>query len=160
RGSGTEPVPASPGAHASSSAPPPSAARPAPALRARKPRRENRGGRDPSLGQPSRGCTSSLLPQVGSVPAVPPGRPVASGLTLTEQSVNNRYYGASLGASYLRQKGHLAGETRPKPARSAGDRGGERGEVRHQQVYVRLIVLDRDQPLLDLAPRRQEHAAV
>ena len=36
----------------------------------------------------------------------------------------------------------------------------ERGEVLHQAVDVRLVVLDRDQPLLALPPRRQEHPAV
>ena len=44
--------------------------------------------------------------------------------------------------------------------RSAGDGRGERPEVGDQQVDVGLVVLDRDEPLLDLAPRRQEHAAV
>src|SRR5690242_6804963 len=37
---------------------------------------------------------------------------------------------------------------------------GEFSEVRDQAVYIRLIVLHRDQPLLDLAPRRQENPAV
>ena len=75
----------------------------------RKPRRENSGGRDPSFGQPSRGCTSSLLP---------PGRSIGK-VKRTERSVNNRYYCDSIGARPSRQKGHPAGETRPKPPRSA-----------------------------------------
>src|SRR6478609_4983465 len=37
---------------------------------------------------------------------------------------------------------------------------GEDGEVLDQAVDIRLIVLHRDQPLLDLAPRRQENPAV
>src|SRR5690349_11610935 len=37
---------------------------------------------------------------------------------------------------------------------------GEFSEVRDQAVDIRLIVLHRDQPLLDLAPRRQENSAV
>src|SRR6185437_2016337 len=37
---------------------------------------------------------------------------------------------------------------------------GEDGEVCDQAVDIRLIVLHRDQPLLDLAPRRQENPAV
>src|SRR5579884_112718 len=37
---------------------------------------------------------------------------------------------------------------------------GEFSEVRDQAVDIRLIVLHRDQPLLDLAPRRQENPAV
>src|SRR5712671_3621126 len=37
---------------------------------------------------------------------------------------------------------------------------GEDGEVLDQAVDIRLIVLHRNQPLLDLAPRRQENAAV
>src|SRR5882724_1367265 len=37
---------------------------------------------------------------------------------------------------------------------------GEFSEVRDQAVDIRFIVLHRDQPLLDLAPRRQENPAV
>src|SRR6185437_10931858 len=37
---------------------------------------------------------------------------------------------------------------------------GEFSEVCDQAVDIRLIVLHRDQPLLDLAPRRQENSAV
>src|SRR6478736_9829015 len=37
---------------------------------------------------------------------------------------------------------------------------GEDGEILDQAVDIRLIVLHRDQPLLDLAPRRQENSAV
>src|SRR5712671_1550624 len=37
---------------------------------------------------------------------------------------------------------------------------GEDGEVLDQAVDIRLIVLHRNQPLLDLAPRRQENPAV
>src|SRR5215475_11887790 len=37
---------------------------------------------------------------------------------------------------------------------------GEDGEVLYQAVDIRLTVLYRDQPLLDLAPRRQENPAV
>src|SRR5690348_14168148 len=37
---------------------------------------------------------------------------------------------------------------------------GEFSEVGGQAVDIRLIVLHRDQPLLDLAPRRQENSAV
>src|SRR4051794_4092443 len=37
---------------------------------------------------------------------------------------------------------------------------GEFSEVRDQAVDIRLIVLHGDQPLLDLAPRRQENPAV
>src|SRR5690348_5933141 len=36
---------------------------------------------------------------------------------------------------------------------------GDFSEVRDQAVDIRLIVLHRDQPLLDLAPRRQENPA-
>src|SRR5467141_3794489 len=37
---------------------------------------------------------------------------------------------------------------------------GEDSEVLDQAVDVRLVVLHRDEPLLDLAPRRQENPAV
>src|SRR5690348_12221033 len=37
---------------------------------------------------------------------------------------------------------------------------GEDGEVLDQAVYIRFVMLHRDQPLLDLAPRRQENPAV
>jgi hypothetical protein len=43
---------------------------------------------------------------------------------------------------------------------SVADGPGEDGEVLDQAVNVRLIVLHRDQPLLDLAPGRQENPAV
>src|SRR5271170_6178583 len=39
-------------------------------------------------------------------------------------------------------------------------RGRERPEVRDKLIDVRFIVLDGDEPLLDLAPRRQEDPAV
>src|SRR5260370_12330470 len=42
----------------------------------------------------------------------------------------------------------------------AADGPGEDGEVLDQAVDVGFVVLDRDQPLLDLAPRREEDAAV
>src|SRR3954471_8421435 len=37
---------------------------------------------------------------------------------------------------------------------------GEPAEVRDESVHVVVSVLDRDEPLLDLAPRRQEHPTV
>src|ERR1035441_7704373 len=40
------------------------------------------------------------------------------------------------------------------------DRGGKGGKIRHELVNIVRIVLNRDQPLLDLAPWRQEDAAV
>src|SRR5438034_2301526 len=43
---------------------------------------------------------------------------------------------------------------------SCGDRLGEGDEVGQEAVDVVVAVLDRDQPLLRLAPGRQEHAAV
>src|SRR5579884_3330530 len=43
---------------------------------------------------------------------------------------------------------------------SAGDRGREAGEVADEPVDVGLVVLDGQQPLLHLPPRRQEHPAV
>src|SRR6516164_10558927 len=53
----------------------------------------------------------------------------------------------------------------PQPAQASFcwlrmDCGGESAEVPHQPVDVRLVVLDGDQPLLDLAPGRQEDPAV
>src|ERR1700733_7762767 len=44
---------------------------------------------------------------------------------------------------------------------SVGSYGsGEDAEVRYEAVDVGFVVLDRDQPLLDLAPWREENAAV
>ena len=40
------------------------------------------------------------------------------------------------------------------------DRSGEDAEVLHEAVDVGLVVLDRDEPLLDLAPGREEDPAV
>src|SRR5580692_3911099 len=40
------------------------------------------------------------------------------------------------------------------------DGSSEDGEVLHEAVDVGLVVLDRDQPLLDLAPGREEDPAV
>src|SRR5579875_1289530 len=46
------------------------------------------------------------------------------------------------------------------PVTGSADLVAEPGEVRDEPVDVGVAVLNREQPLLDLAPRRQEHATV
>ena len=48
----------------------------------------------------------------------------------------------------------------PGPADQRGDRLGEPGEVGREPVDIVAVVLNRQQPLLHLAPWREEHAAI
>src|SRR5215813_1535710 len=55
---------------------------------------------------------------------------------------------------------HSRGYAIDLPSGSWSGSPGEDGEVLDKAVDIRLSVLYRDQPLLDLAPRRQENPAV
>src|SRR6478609_3202562 len=49
---------------------------------------------------------------------------------------------------------------RSRSRRSGGHRLSKPGEVRGEPVDIGLVVLNGQQPLLHLAPRRQEHTAI
>src|ERR1700748_1433983 len=147
------------------SEPAPAVSSPAAAPCLRKPRRDSPPAR-PSSVQPSRGCIPDhLFRGVRDVR----GRRQSF---LTEHSVNTgTLVSLQRGAQDLACNGsridgrrghrrgcHCCAIGLPPGFWSGGP--GEDGEVLDQAVDIRFVMLHGDQPLLDLAPRRQENAAV